>query len=124
MERGECRLRYQPIITLAPGRLAAFEGLRRWEHPDRGRVMPDDFIPLAEETGLILPIGQWALQEGCRQMREGREGNGHTPLPTMSLNLSGRQLTECDLLSDVGRMLEAERLEGHELDPQVTEHVL
>ena len=87
-------------------------------------VMPDDFIPLAEETGLILPIGQWALQEGCRQMREWREVNGHGVLPTMSLNLSGRQLTECDLVGDVGRMLEAERLEGHELDLEVTENVI
>jgi diguanylate cyclase (GGDEF)-like protein len=124
IERAEFRLHYQPIISLATGRLAAFEGLLRWEHPDRGLVMPDDFIPLAEETGLILPIGQWALQEGCRQMREWREGNGHAPLPTMSLNLSGRQLTECDLVSDVGRMLEAEGLEGHELDLEVTENVI
>jgi diguanylate cyclase (GGDEF)-like protein len=124
LERGEFRLHYQPIVSLDTGRLAAFEGLLRWEHPDRGLVAPDDFVPLAEETGLILPLGQWALQEGCRQMREWGEVVSRSALPIMSLNLSGRQLAESDLVGDVGRMLEAEGLPGRQLDLEVTENVI
>ena len=124
IERSEFRLHYQPIVSLGTGRLAAFEGLLRWDHPDRGLLAPDDFLPLAEETGMILPLGQWALQEGCRQMREWRDEIGGGDLPTMSLNLSGRQLIETDLVADVGRTLEAAGLEGHELDLEVTENII
>jgi diguanylate cyclase (GGDEF)-like protein len=124
IERSEFRLHYQPIVSLATGRLAAFEGLLRWEHPDRGLLAPDDFLPLAEETGMILPLGQWALQEGCRQTREWRDALGQSDLPTMSLNLSGRQLIETDLVSDVSRTLETAGLAGHELDLEVTENII
>jgi diguanylate cyclase (GGDEF)-like protein len=124
LERSEFRLHYQPIVSLRTRRLAAFEGLVRWQHPQRGLLAPDDFLPLAEETGLILPLGQWVLEEGCRQMRAWRDANGHRKLPTMSLNLSGRQLAESDLVADVKRALHAEGLAGHELDLEVTENVI
>src|SRR5262249_13323697 len=91
LERGECRLHYQPIVSLASRRLAAFEGLVRWQHPQRGLLAPDDFLPLAEETGLILPLGRWVLEEGCRQMRAWGDDGLQRPLPTLSLNLYGRQ---------------------------------
>ncbi len=124
LERGEFRLHYQPIVSLSSGRLAAFEGLVRWQHPRRGLLVPDDFLPLAEETGLILPLGQWVLEEGCRQIRAWRDGGALAPLPTMSLNLSGRQLAECDLVAEVQRALDAEGLAGCELDLEVTENVI
>src|SRR5262249_24752282 len=124
LERGEFRLHYQPIISLATRRLAAFEGLVRWQHPQRGLLAPDDFLPLAEETGLILPLGQWVLAEGCRQIRAWREAGIDRPLPTMSLNLSGRQIAESDLLEEVRRALDTEGLAGRELDLEVTENVI
>jgi diguanylate cyclase (GGDEF)-like protein len=124
LERGEFRLHYQPIVSLRTRRLTSFEGLVRWQHPERGLLAPDDFLPLAEETGLILPLGQWVLQEGCRQMRAWRDLNPRGDLPTMSLNLSGRQLAECDLVAEVRRALHTEGLSGHELDLEVTENVI
>jgi diguanylate cyclase (GGDEF)-like protein len=123
VERGEFRLHYQPIVSLRTKKLTAFEGLLRWQHPQRGLLAPDDFLPLAEETGLIVPLGQWVLEEGCRQIRAWREG-GISTLPTMSLNLSGRQLSECDLVADVRRALDAEGLAGRALDLEVTENVI
>src|SRR5204863_3765306 len=124
VERGEFRLHYQPIVSLRTKRLTAFEGLLRWDHPQRGLLAPDDFLPLAEETGLIVPLGQWVLEEGCRQIRAWRESGASAPLPTMSLNLSGRQLSECDLVADVRRALDAEGLAGGALDLEVTENVI
>ena len=67
LERGELRLHYQPIVSLEAGRITGFEALLRWEHPQRGLVRPDEFVGLAEETGLVVPIGSWALEEACRQ---------------------------------------------------------
>jgi diguanylate cyclase (GGDEF)-like protein len=124
LERGEFRLHYQPIVSLGSRRLAAFEGLVRWQHPQRGLLVPDDFLSLAEETGLILPLGQWVLEEGCRQVRAWRDRGLPGELPTMSLNLSGRQLAECDLVAEVRRALAAEGLSGSELDLEVTENVI
>ncbi len=124
LERAEFRLHYQPIVSIDTGALVAFEGLVRWDHPQRGLLAPDEFLPVAEETGLILPLGQWVLREGCRQMRQWRDADGGRPLPRMSLNLSSRQLAETDLVAEVGRTLEAEGLPGAALDLEVTENVI
>ena len=94
LDRGEFELHYQPIVSLRKGRITGFEALVRWRHPVRGLVPPLDFIPLAEDTGLIVPLGQWILEEGCRQLGRWTHRQGEQPPLTMSLNLSGRQMTQ------------------------------
>jgi diguanylate cyclase (GGDEF)-like protein len=102
IERGELELRYQPQVSLiGGGRIIGVEALVRWRHPERGLLNPDQFIPLAEDTGLIVPIGQWVLGEACRQLGSWR-ASGEVPADfTVSVNLSVRQLTRLDLASTV-----------------------
>src|SRR5262245_61041156 len=98
VENMEFAIHYQPIIALETGRLAGFEALVRWNHPRRGLVSPNDFIPVAEETGLIVPIGQWVLEEACKRIREWQvHSPGHRSL-SLSVNLSGRQVSQPDLV--------------------------
>lgn len=104
LERGEFRVYYQPIVSLTTGRLAGFEALMRWQHPERGLVSPGDFIPIAEETGLILPMGQWILMEACRQLSEWQKKYPQYRRLSMSVNISSRQFSQrgtIDLLKDV-----------------------
>jgi len=89
LEREEFRLLYQPAVSILDGRIVGVEALLRWEHPERGLVEPDEFIPVAEEMGLIVPIGRWVLEEACRQARRWRRFGRQT---WMSLNLSAHQL--------------------------------
>jgi diguanylate cyclase (GGDEF)-like protein len=119
LERGEFRLYYQPIVSIAGGGIAGFEGLLRWDHPRRGLILPAEFLPLAEETGLMLPLGRWALDEGCRQMAAWSSRGVH-----VSLNISGRQLLQSDLVSQVGRTAHATGAPLERLDLEVTEDVL
>jgi len=88
VERGEFEVYYQPLVTLADGRVTELEALLRWRHPVRGIVAPLDFIPLAEETGLIIPIGNWVLAEACRQVREWQRRYPREAPLTLSVNLS------------------------------------
>jgi diguanylate cyclase (GGDEF)-like protein len=98
IEQKEFCVYYQPIISLQTGRLAGFEALVRWNHPRRGLVAPADFIPVAEETGLIVPIGQWVLNEACAQVRQWQiDSPSHRSL-SLSVNLSARQVAQPDLL--------------------------
>jgi diguanylate cyclase (GGDEF)-like protein/PAS domain S-box-containing protein len=120
VERCEFLLHYQPVVSLAEGRVASLEGLVRWRHPANGLVMPNDFIPLAEDTGLIVPLGDWVLREACRQMRQWGEGKG----PAVSINLSARQLAQPGLVESVRAALAATGLEPGRLGVEITESVL
>lgn len=124
MEREEFRLHYQPIVELATRDVVAFEALLRWLHPRRGLVSPADFIPVAEETGLIVGIGSWVLDEACRQMREWAAEFVERPGLSVSVNLSSKQLANLGLGDHVTRALEATSLEASRLKLEITESVL
>jgi diguanylate cyclase (GGDEF)-like protein/PAS domain S-box-containing protein len=121
VENGEFSLHYQPIVETGSGRAAGFEALVRWEHPERGLVPPGDFIPAAEETDLIVPLGEWVLREACRQAREWqRQFPSEEPL-FISVNLSGKQFTQRDLVEVVERALRESGLEARCLKLEITE---
>ena len=102
IELGQFHLVYQPIVSLGEGRIVSVEALLRWQHPDRGDVRPDEFVPVAEETGLIVPIGEWVLGEACRQLHEWRTAAGGRPPSRINVNLSRQQL----LLPDIAARVE------------------
>ncbi len=124
IERGEMRVYYQPMISLDRGLLAGFEALIRWEHPERGLVPPMEFVPLAEETGLIVPLGAWALEEACRQAVRWHEANPDAPQLSMSVNLSPRQLAEPALPNEVARVLHDTGIQPSALWLEITESTL
>ncbi|MDP9457558.1 MAG: EAL domain-containing protein [Actinomycetota bacterium] len=124
VERGEFRVHYQPEVELSTGRIVGFEALVRWEHPEQGLVSPARFIPVAEETGLIVPIGRWVLEEACRRAKEWQEHRPNGPPPLMSVNLSARQFEHPDLACDVARALGESGLDPGRLVLEITESVL
>jgi EAL domain-containing protein (putative c-di-GMP-specific phosphodiesterase class I) len=122
VERGEFELHYQPKVRLATGALTGFEALLRWNHPQRGQVLPDEFIPALEESGLILPVGEWAIGEACAQQRRWqREGRLTVPV---GVNLSPRQFRRGDLDRIVRELLSRERLDPGLLELEITESCL
>jgi len=124
LDRDELCLVYQPIVDLASGQLVGAEALARWHHPTRGLVLPLEFLPLAEETGLILPLGQWTLEEACRQIRAWQEQHPSGAALTVSVNLSGRQFQQPDLVQRIERVLAKTRLDPSALRLEVIEGVL
>jgi diguanylate cyclase (GGDEF)-like protein/PAS domain S-box-containing protein len=116
-------LRYQPVVELASGRVAGFEALVRWRHPERGLVMPEEFIAIAEEIGVIVPLGRWALETACRALRGWQERYPTQPRRWMAVNLSVRQLQQPDLLDDVAAVLAAAGLDADDLVLELTETV-
>jgi diguanylate cyclase (GGDEF)-like protein len=124
VERNEFCVYYQPIVSLQTGRLAGFEALVRWNHPRRGLVSPADFIPVAEETGLIVPIGEWVLQEACRHIRECQMTHPTHRSLSLSVNLSARQVAQADLIDRVKEALAVSKLSPHCLKLEITESVV
>ena len=122
--RDELRLMFQPIVDLSTGRLAAAEALVRWEHPSRGLLAPNLFIPVAEETGLIVPLGRWVLGEACRQAAAWQAPSPLDEPPTVTVNLSGRQFQHADLVRDVASALADSGLEPNRLVLEITETVI
>jgi diguanylate cyclase (GGDEF)-like protein/PAS domain S-box-containing protein len=115
---------YQPIVTLSTGRIGGFEALIRWQHPERGLVSPGEFIPVAEETGLILPVGAWVLQEACRQMRLWQNQFPTDSPLFISVNLSGKQFAQPDLIDQIVGTLQETGLAASSVKLEITESVL
>jgi diguanylate cyclase (GGDEF)-like protein len=124
VERQEFRLQYQPIVSLKTGVVSGFEALIRWHHPERGLVHPADFIPVAEETGIILPIGSWVLREACRQMQTWKAANSPEAALTISVNLSGRQFVQSDLIVQIEEILATTGLAASRLKIEITESMI
>jgi diguanylate cyclase (GGDEF)-like protein/PAS domain S-box-containing protein len=122
IEAGEFVLHYQPILDVMSGRIRGMEALVRWTHPERGLVPPLEFIPLAEETGLIVPLGRWVLAEACRAAV--RLQHGALAGPYMSVNLSPRQLQQPELVDDVKAALKSSGLAAERLTLEITESAM
>ncbi len=124
VERGELRLAFQPILELDTGRVFAFESLLRWHHPARGLIMPRDFVPLAEDTGLILPIGAWILHEACRYARRWQDAFPDAEPVRVCVNLSGKQLRHTRVVQDVRNALDNAGIPGSSLILEISESVV
>jgi diguanylate cyclase (GGDEF)-like protein/PAS domain S-box-containing protein len=121
LERGEFRNFYQPIVALVSGEIAGFEALLRWQHPTRGLLGPNEFIPVAEETGLIRELGWWNLRQACQQISEWRAGSiAHHHL-TISVNLSAKQFLQPNLVEDIRKLLGELALPPKALKLEITE---
>jgi EAL domain-containing protein (putative c-di-GMP-specific phosphodiesterase class I) len=120
VERHEFQVHYQPIVALDTGQLIGWEALVRWQHPQRGMISPARFIPAAEETGLIVPLGQWVLETACRQARTWVDLIGSEAL-TISVNLSARQFQDPALIQTIAQAVERTRIPPHCLKLEITE---
>ncbi|MGH9103380.1 MAG: putative bifunctional diguanylate cyclase/phosphodiesterase, partial [Acidimicrobiales bacterium] len=124
LERSELVLEYQPVVELATGAIRGVEALVRWDHPQRGRLSPDQFVPLAEDTGLIIPLGAWVLNEAASQARSWQLGHPERPPLEVAVNVSVRQLADPDLVETVARVLATTELDPALLTLEITETVL
>lgn len=124
VERGQLRVHYQPFLDLARDEVVGFEALLRWHHPRRGLLPPDEFLNVAEETGLIVPIGRFVLIEGCRQLRELQRKHPELEPLKLSVNLSNKQFFQADLFDQVAEALSTSRLDPSCLGLEITEGVI
>jgi EAL domain-containing protein (putative c-di-GMP-specific phosphodiesterase class I) len=124
IEHEEFRVYYQPIVSLAPCRIIGFEALVRWRHPQRGFVSPVEFIPVAEKTRLIIPIGTWVLHAACQQTRLWQKHLPAYPFLLVSVNLSGIQFIQPNLVELVNNTLQEADLTPHSVKLEITESVL
>ena len=122
--RQEFRLHYQPIVSIRTGQVTSFEALLRWNHPECGLVPPDEFIPVAEETKLILPIGLWVLREAAGQLRQWQLESPTSPPLAVAVNLSCRQFLQPDLIHQIERILLETGLDARSLRLEITESAL
>jgi diguanylate cyclase (GGDEF)-like protein len=122
LDEDQFLLHYQPQVDMVTGQLMGVEALLRWQHPQKGVIPPGDFIPLAEQTGLIIPIGAWVLRTACAQSRAWQEA-GHPPI-TMAVNISMRQFLRSDLVAEITRTLESTGLAPQLLEVEITESML
>jgi len=124
LARDEFSVHYQPIISLETWRISGFEALLRWEHPEHGYISPLKFIPVAEETGLIIEIGQWVLREACQQLKIWQEQFPSTPPLSISVNLSGKQFSQPDLIECISEILKETGLDASSLKIEITESAI
>lgn len=124
VERGEFEVYYQPILALRDSAITGFEALVRWNHPERGLVLPDQFIRAAEETGIIVQLGMWVLEQACRQLREWQMADDRWASLDMSVNLSPKLFAQADLIGDVVDILARTGLDARRLKLEITEGVL
>lgn len=124
VERGQLRIHYQPFVDLAKGEVMGFEALLRWHHPRRGLLPPDEFLGVAEETGLIVPMGRFVLMEGCRQIRELQRKHPENGALKLSVNLSNKQFFQANLFDQIEEALAASALEPSCLGLEITEGVI
>jgi diguanylate cyclase (GGDEF)-like protein/PAS domain S-box-containing protein len=124
IDRQEFQVNYQPIVSLESGRIRGFEALVRWRHPERGLIAPSDFIPIAEETGLIIPIGRWVLKQACLQMRKWQDALPITRQMKISVNLSCKQFMQPTIVRQVLETLLETGLDPTSLKLEITESVM
>ena len=123
LDRGEFQLHYQPIVSLADAEVLGFEALVRWQHPQRGYVSPEEFIALAEETGMIIPLGWWVLQEVCYQLKEWQL-KFNNPHLTIAVNISQKQFSQPHLINSLMQILQTTGLKAQNLKLEITESLL
>jgi EAL domain-containing protein (putative c-di-GMP-specific phosphodiesterase class I) len=124
IDDGQLRCFYQPIVSLQTGRISGVEALVRWQHPTRGLLTPDSFIPLAEDTGLVVPLGRWVMREACQQLRMWQLRLPARSTLTMSINLSVRQLAHEEIIRDVREALDDAGLDPSTVTFEITETTL
>jgi diguanylate cyclase (GGDEF)-like protein/PAS domain S-box-containing protein len=124
LERGQIQVWYQPFVDLRSGEVGGFEALLRWAHPRHGIILPDEFLPVAEETGLIVPMGSFVLEESCRRIRELQRKHPEHRRLRLSVNLSNKQFFQADLFEQVRRALASSGLEPACLGLEITEGVI
>jgi len=124
IERREFELHYQPIVNLGSGHITGFEALIRWRHPERGMVSPAEFVPVAEETGWIVPIGAWVLETACEQLASWQDELRCDPPLTMSVNLSGKQFSQPDLTDFIAEQLRRWNIAPENLKLEITESAI
>jgi EAL domain-containing protein (putative c-di-GMP-specific phosphodiesterase class I) len=122
LERGEFRLFYQPQVRADDGAIVGMEALIRWQHPQHGLVSPARFIPVAEESGLIIPLGEWVLNAACGQVREWQQRG--VSVPRVAVNVSARQLGAADFLDSVEAAVVATGIPADRLELELTESIL
>ncbi|MDQ3878129.1 MAG: EAL domain-containing protein [Actinomycetota bacterium] len=124
IDRGEFRVHYQPIVDLSTGNLAGFEALARWQHPEKGLLPPESFIPLMEDSGSIVPLGEWVLEEACRSLSEWVERHPRLADLHVNVNLSARQLLDDGLVDRIREILATHSVTPSQLVIEFTESVL